>query len=393
MDTLKTYLDKVKDHITETLACENTLAQLSLTDLDEFLKTKFLLETTQWDEQKKISKEIKERYLDLQKTDIDKLKAILHWKDAGNWMNKIDVNAYKPQVIESVNNALAAEVDTPCSKYDTIEAYDMLWDLVKSNTIKLTPQEIDQLDIRFIEYIMSRSQYSNPFRITLKDENYTDDEECNPKAHMNPMERFWINLIASGRMDIKDTDAVLLCLGLDVDPRLRYMPQKVTIFEDGDLLSQITAHYDNAALSPMIKCRRNLGIIIENCNYNFHDYREYIKANGGSFSTNMFAIEMPYMCYIYVDRIEVDGLSYYGSESKKTNGYVDVGDEYIMNSFRPVNQQKDQMITLIPPELKTFTKKCKENTRPGYYTTISFGYSGYVTVYAVRVYGKAISLV
>jgi hypothetical protein len=129
--------------------------------------------------------------------------------------------------------------------------------------------------------------------------------------------------------------------------------------------------------------------------------------SGGPFLATMFTIELPYMCYAYVDRVEIDVNELYWvwdtkagefkkNEQNKTGhkqrGYVAVGDEYNLEQFRPVKEKKSRREG--PGTTHTIVKKCKESTTPCYYITVSFGLtSDMQTVKAVRLYGKAISLV
>jgi len=401
MDKIRNTLEQIKQDIAAVLESDETLSQLSLTDLDDLLQNKYMLTTPKWDERKEDTKRIKDRYISLLKDEMDKLKALLHWKDTGYCCNNIDVNSYKGHVIEYINNTVL--LDDENKWHNHVPAYNLAWQLVSDGKIKLTPDDVNKLDMRFIEYVMTRECYRNPFRVTMNKKHACDDgdvEECefdldynesDNKVHMTHRERFWVNVLASGRGDI-DADKVLVCLGMDVDPRMRFMPQKVTVFEDGDLLPQIASHYKNAQLSPMIKWRRNLGILLENMQYQFHDYLEFME--NGVFLTHMFTLELPYMCYAYVDHVEVDVSDFvWGEEDKKGVGYVEVGNEYILSAFKPFDKHKTK-ITLTAQNINVVKKKCRENDVPGYYITISFGLmNSYKTVNAVRMYGKAISLI
>jgi hypothetical protein len=396
MDKVRTNLDQIKQDVASVLESQETLGQLTLEELDEALQTKFMLLNPRWDERKAESKSVKERYMSLLNDEMDKLKAILHWKQSGDWNTKIDINQYKQHVMDYINNSVVEDT------------YEMAWHLIKGGKIVLSPEDIKNLDVRFIKYVMTRQRYKNPF-VMPSMKNATDDSNANDdiededeyenvnKTYMTSCERFWVNLIASGRDDV-DKDNVILCLGMDVDQRLRYLPMKVTVFEEGDLLPQIVGHYKGAQISPMIKWRRNVGILLDNTPCKFHDYMEYIE--GGPFMASIFTIELPYMCYVYVDRVEIDVDDSDWKWDAKTQtmkkydgrdmGYVSVGDEYILSKYKLV---KDNNSRTSFGNTWTICKKCKESAKPAYYVTISFGLSTFHNINAVRVYGKAISLV
>ena len=181
----------------------------------------------------------------------------------------------------------------------------------------------------------------------------------------------------------------------------------MTVFE-GELITQLVEHYNARVLSPMIKWRRNVGILLENRPYEWYDYTEFM--NGKSpFMASKFSIEMPYMCYAYVDHIEVDIADYSRwdepdpeAESKSV-AYMSMGYDFIVKKFKKV---VDKKLTCGAPALtggapaltctktKTLSLKCKEPNKPGYYASVSFGAFNYcTTITAIRVYGRAISLI
>ncbi len=411
METVRSHIEETKNAIKSILETDKELAKLTLSELDEILKTKFTLmdKVVKWEDHNKESNRVKERYIDLLMNEMDKLNAILHWKQLSDWRIKIDIKQYKRHVIEYINNSDVP--DNYLKRYVGVDTFDMAWKLIASGDIVLNPMDIRELDLRFIKYVMKKRKYKNPFQLMQLPKK--KDNECNEynedhgiidyddygivtKTYMMPAERFWVNVLASGRDDICRDD-VMVCIGVDVDQRLRFMPQAVTVFEEGDLLPQIISHYKGAGISPMIKWRRNVGILLGNDPCQFHDYYEFMEK--APFIANMFSIELPYMCYAFVDRVEVDVIGpdwdFVTQTMKKDDGkqkeHINVGYEYILDKFRPID--KKQSISTYSTT-RTISRKCKENHSPTYYITWRFGLmSAFHTVAAIRVYGKAISLV
>lgn len=402
MERINANIELIKKDVISIIDSDESLSKLTLKELDEILNFKFMLYNTPWDKKKEETQSIKDKYISTLIDELAKIKAILYWNDSGGWIKTTDIGVYKQHIVDYINNVVIGEDSKSICK--SISEYDMAWKIIKDNGIVLTPSDIKTLNIQFLNYVMSRQRYSNPFRSYIKPENcgYDSDEDdiSKKKTQMTTLEHFWINVLASKRDDINKDD-VMICLGTDVDQRLRFMPNKVTIFEEGDILPQIVQHYKDSNISPMIKYRRNVGILLENKPYDFYNYSEYMAS--GPFLSTMFTIEFPYMCYVYVDKIEVDirdgfnilidsNDSNISKKEKNIISYMTVGSDNIQCSFRSVKEDRTENNNYIS-NIKTLSKIC-DDKKPGYYLTVSFGWmTSYQKVVNIRVYGKAISLI
>lgn len=381
MESVLKSIDNIKSSITAIFSCDDELVKVSCKELDQLLKIKSFLYETTWEEKQKEIKYIKEKYIDSIANDIDKFNAIMFWKNTDNWSNKIDINLYKKQACSILNNI---DDHNP----DKRNTYNMIWQLIYDGILELSHLELKHLDLRFIQYALGKTKHHNPFKIYMtQDKNSENDDEYyiqDTKVYMNFAERFWVSVLASERNDI-DNVSILTCIGTYVDPRMRYLPQSVTYFE-GNVLPQIIQYFKNKDISPLIQHRRNLGILIENSTSNFYDFEEHLE--NGSFIAQNFTIEMPYMCYIFVDHVEIDVSSYWSNE-QKDKLHVCVGNEYIFSDFVELNKRDKEQKFEVP--LKTLAAKCSDY-KPGYYLTVSLGFLNVHTIHAIRVFGKAISL-
>lgn len=398
MNQIQTTLEQLKKHLCDVLNDGEALSKLTLSELDEALKLKHTLYQPTWEDRQAESKAIKERYMEAMIDEIDKLKAILHWGAPKTWSSMVNINDYKRQIIDYVNGCDVQEGSR------SVPEYDMVWEMIKDGLLTLDAGDVWELDTRFVKYVMKMRFYRNPHRIihqrskkrvkndAQEDDTSSDDEEdyAIVKTRMTPAERFWVNVLLAKR-DNDNEFGALICLGLDTDRRAWYVPEKVTILgEDGeDLLPLIAHHYKSASISPLIGSRRGLGIILNNAPSQYYEY-----CDNTAFFANMISIEMPYMCYVYVKRVEIDVVS--RGESEETKGrdvYVTVGTELILDKCKPM-PDKYRQDNGFDEQLHTIKVDCKEKDTPGYYVSVSFGLFGsYETIRAVRIYGKAVSLV
>jgi hypothetical protein len=377
MESIRNNVERVKSDVSTLLESESDLSRLTLKELDEILSIEYSMHDYSWDEKRAYTQKIKDRYMNLL-TDEAQVDAILHWKDHTGWATKIDIGVYKQRIIEHVNRV------EPVS-HNRDPTYETAWSLIRDDNIVLTPKDICRLDTRFIKYAMSKRRMTD-FRKSIAPASDNEEDACDRhKAYMTPVERFCVNFLMSVA-SVDDIDAALECLGHAAVQKKLFLPQKLTVFEDGDILPHIIQHYNDTRLSPMIRCRRNVGIIMENMPHQFYDFQSYSQA---PFFASRFAIEFPYMCYVLVDRVEIDLIwSPFLDSNEAINCCVDTGDEYIMRMFGT----PDKALEVDEAQVKTVSKTCTTGAeKPCHYLTVSF--NKYRTVVAIRVYGKAISLI
>lgn len=384
MDIFRQSITDIKSHINHILSNSDLLATLSPSDIDEVLSIKHKLCDSKWAERCEESKRVKQHYIKLLTNTVDVLQVIFHWKDLSNHLvTNIDLDSYKQVIIDCVNNS-TFEFDNHNS------TYNLTWCLVESGKITFTLDDVKQLNLQFIEYMLNDSFDTNCIDASDKQAPHLKNEDADwyiIKAPMKPRERFWVNVVASRYDEIKNKDTLLYCLGTDSDQRLRYMPQPVKIFT-GDLLPHIVQHYSRANISPLIMCRRNLGIVLGNESNPSYEYKQFIK--NGSFMCNSFTIEMPYMSYVYVDRVEID-ISDFSTQKCMTDCcYVSIGDKYIMKEFVPVIQNNANGFR---QKTTTIVGKCAQNNKPGYCVSVCLGLTSVCTIHAIRIYGTALSFI
>ena len=169
------------------------------------------------------------------------------------------------------------------------------------------------------------------------------------------------------------------------------MPVGVKVF-DGELTSQVQGYYDGLKLSPVIRYRTNIGVIVDNHTYQFYRLRDL----GPQYAMESLHVEFPYMCYVYVDRVEVDtDVTTMALHDMTTAGggerrlLVSVGDEYLMAPFTKDNaaETKDRSSLRIEG-CHTLVGRPKES-KAGYYVNVFLGFK-MTYVAGVMVYGRAV---
>lgn len=378
-------MDKINSSVTclkqdiQSLIDNESLKHLSCRELDEIINIKHGLEKVSWQEKQQEQQDIKKRYLDLQPSDAERVKAIFYWQDCdiGSRLNFDDV---KKVLVDIINNS------------QSHKDFDMFWDLIRNGKVKLSKQDVSDLNDTFINYVAKKDFYRNPSRNIIryvqkhnmdKEEEWEDEEydleSRKIKTYMTNKERFWIDVIASG----KKIDNVLVCLALDCDQRLRYLPIGITKFE-GDLIPQISEYYQTIVLSPVIKYRRNVGVVLNNSINEFYEFDKVFNKLENSVFCSHVTVEFPHMCYVYPSRLEL----YVQNIDNKGKFYVECGQEYILTSFQEkkqvysANNEKHEVIKLNVKDIK-----------PSTYVSIGHIPYNYFNIISVSIYGEAFVLV
>lgn len=346
------------------------LQQLTLPQLDQLLDYKQRLEKLQWNELVEEVKAIKRTYIDLLQTDQARLDVMFYWKDC-QFGDGFKLNDYKKEVIAYVQN-------------ESTHAYNILWGLVVKGDVTFDPKDIASLPLGFIKHCLGQRKYRHTqvSREGAHSAGSSDDEPVVNTVPMGKAERFWVSVLA-WRDDV-DVDAALVSMAMETDPRMHYLPVGVKRF-DGELVSQVSGYYDGLCLSPVIKCRRTVGIIVNNTTNSFYNLNSRF-ANGNVYASCL-AVEFPYMCYVFVDRVELDVTENWDkTESKRM--FASTGDTCVLQPFVPVESTPSS--PGFPVDCKTL--ECKlDGSMPAYYVSLSLGLTHYNTCKDVRIYGHAVA--
>jgi hypothetical protein len=388
MEVIEQMVVNLRTELESTIS-SGDVSGLSVQDINKIITYKDRIcggpweDSKKWDENRKKTQDFKQRYLNCEGVPMDrKLEAILTWGDSELSKN---MNSFKGEIIAHLNNGLG---------------FETVWDLLKKGKLifgKEDAKELLSAGQKFIEFINKRKMV-RPCKKCDDDEE--EDEDNTNHINMTPIEKFFINLLMcderSESHGVREADAVherseckvMKLLTTVCDPRLHFLPQKVTRF-NGELVSQIIPHYKNNFISPIIDCRRSLGVILENQRSNFYEYEDFVE-NNGRFLATQITIELPYMCYGYIQEIELDLMDIHGG-GVKPKMFISTGSEYVVYPFQKCKKwEKGTFDTC-----ETLRQKCPGGDMPCTYVSIHFGFTCtlFPSIKAIRLYGDAVSFI
>lgn len=377
MESIELMVATLKSEL-EGIVKGGDLSGYTVQDINKMLTYKDRIGGGSWDENMKSSKELKQRYLDWEGVPIErKLEAILTWGDYGG--KGVEMNGFKKEIIGHLQEGLGFEV---------------VWDLLKKGKLVFGKDDAGLLSVGFIDFICKRKLIRGAFKKVGERESESDsDDGYEDVKHINlcPIEKFLINLLMFEYKSDENIKIMKMLTGTS-DPRLHFLPQKITRF-NGELMSQIIPHYKSNYISPVIDCRRGVGIILENQRRQFYEYEKFIESNGRFLATQI-SIELPYMCYGYIKEIEVDLMDFHGGgcgENQPTM-FISTGTEYVAYPFQECKKWEkgyfDSSLTLRQEMSEGFDMPCT-------YIGIHFGFTGtlFPSIRAIRLYGDAVSFI
>lgn len=315
---------------------------------------------------------------------------LLHWLSDG-LLASTRFDEFKPHMIEVVRSGGA-------------EVHDKVWHAILAGKLQLSSKDIAELPYDFVRHVLKKYGSCHQGFVDNDDDEEEDSSDSAEPSRTNrvPMahaERFFVSLLAADAHHelAPDLGKVLLAYMVACNPRLRVMPMNVTKF-DGELVRQLCDFYDDAkrsgALPPGINTRTNVGVIVGNETHRFFEFRRALGEGRHMYYTNVIAIEFPYMCYGFVERVEVDVVKREKADENGGDAMTAVGgDEYIIVPFKPC-VEKDHC-RLIGPSTKVVTLhsgKMRDPWSPKTYVGIHLK-SRFYDVVDIRVYGTALSLV
>ena len=367
---------------------DGELALLTFKDVVKLLKHFQDIAILPWDDLQTIKKKFIQRYINLDDVAIhEKIQCFFGLtKDV---YTNIDLNDLKMQII--------CHVKDPSIGYTL---YKPLMEMIVEGRICFYKDEMLLLPRAFYEEIFGFFKYRHVHCNFLKKnrnkqfDEFEEEAESSRKVTMSNMEMFFVNLAYIAPSLELDELSIMKCYSLECHPKYKAFPMQITRFS-GDLLPQIQSHYENKAhlISPIIEIRRNLGLLCQNTAVfpKFYKFHEKMK---NPFMTTDLYIEFPYMCYAFVERVEVDveKKSYIRDDKDRKINYTSGGIEYVFSSFcDPDAQSPDQSNTKQLTETLTLTHTHKKSKTP--YTYFSIHLSQYDTVHAVRLYGGAVCFI
>jgi hypothetical protein len=253
--------------------------------------------------------------------------------------------------------------------------YYKLFEFIKSNIITFDKEDIKDINIEFIHYIIKNNDIQEYNYII----NNNNEIYANNNIKMTNVEKFLINSLMY-YTDINITNELLLLLIQHTDIKLSYFPSGNIKKFSGDLLSNVIEYYNNHSLSILIKYRRNVSILMDDKSYNYYYFDDCMK-NKNIFASDI-CIEFPYMCYGYISKIEIE------CEKSTTNFYISNGYEYVFLDCIVVEKPDKSNIEY---NKTTLIKENKDCNMPCSFIKIHF--NKYTHIYNVKLYGEVISLI
>ena len=382
METIKDIFDnynsiklKINNIINNNILSDTELLSLSINDINKLRDIYNKISELNYSDKITNIKNFQNKYINLENLSLNnKIESLISWNTGlGLWSNKKILKNNKNFILQYINNVKIE---------DSNNIYQNIYSLILSNNILFSKDDIMNINPEFIKYICKLKISVNKVN---KDKKYDSDEDDYEKnIQMSNIEKFYVNIL----MVTEDENIINKCLkNLKIysHPKLNIFPLNCIKFK-GNILNDIINHYNNTKISSIIEFRRTVGIVIDNNTNNYYDYQEYISEN--DIFSNYISIEFPYMCYIYVSKIEFDVGEMYNKSTIKIN--ISKGNEYILQKYK--NYKLDDNIHNKSEIKHTIIKDNLElNINPSNYIMINI--SNYIKICNIRIYGEAISFI
>jgi hypothetical protein len=400
IDSIKTDISDILEHHGFT---DEELAQLTNDQIEALISHYNNYCSPNYQQLRDKSDALKTRYLELpilQESD-QLIETVLKWGKTMSFNNNI--NKYRSNIIKYLLSLK--------DKGDSIRVYKTIWLTIIENKLFFNNTHVKDLveeNPEFIEYII-KSNSTNIPKVKKKktkemnedDTDDTDDDMCcgNNNIEMTYAESFIVSLfLSTDKFDHHMQDLLTMYKNV-CHPMLKHFPMKVTRFE-GEILAPILAHYTNTIISPIVKYRRTVGVVLNNKPFEFYKYEDICKARDSSTKlyTNSLSIEFPYMCYVSISHIEIETDSEiravsFGENEKPRKQTACVESDYVLKPFKPFKGEQYQYDTETnPPFIERI--ECTNPEKPGIYTSVYFSLIGtFIYLRNIRIYGQAISFV
>lgn len=298
----------------------------------------------------------------------------------------ININDYKPYVIEALK---------------TLHTCTHVIEMISTGILQLSYDDLTCVPLEFvIDMIESPHLFMNKV-INCKTISEDSDEYININVH--PLEKMFVNCfdIFFEAFQHRDKKRLYECYSYACHPKLMHFPMRFTQIR-GELLSQVHDHYAVSSISPLITYRRNIEVVLDNkryLHYKYCDCKKRMSSSCGGLTLHTMSVEFPYMCYVYVDHIEVD----YSSVNDISVSIVCNGSEYILSSTCalapttcPDANTRDDYCNIDDDSILTKLVKNNSKKEPAVYCVVTFGEMfdfRLAKVRDVRIYGTAISFI
>lgn len=389
LEDIRMRIDELQSVLATAMSTQNGVQNMRCEDIETLIKYRRMYCELSWQEQVEEEQIMKKRYIDCEAVPIEnKIAAVLKWSTESTYTYKADnLLMYKDKVIEYL-----------MTLSDEEKVYSNVLRMISEGGLKFDIEDITRLPPKFFEFVLRKRCYTSCHVIKANAQKQSNaDDECDDMCKnikMSNLERLFINIICSDKEACGE--AFFIPYMVEADPRLRVMPTRKTILggSTSELVDSVNQHYAGAVVSPVIQYRRELGVIIDNNPNQFYKWSDVFSDCGcKGVCTSSITIEFPYMCYAYVDKVEVDVDECYGQREKETYIMVLTGDEYIMRPFRELRGKEPFKIATIKPKVITLKHDHIEKNDLCTHIMISFGLSQYQMVRNIRIYGKAVSFV
>lgn len=383
---------KVIELVSDLKANAQTLKHLNELDRSElsvddavYVLQEMGLSGLDWKERNEIADKFKADYIGSIANDEDLVDAMSRL-EAQEQNSRTDLSKYKTAILKVLNTS------TDTSVLYTISKWDIAWNR----------EEVTQLPQSYLDQQL-HGYWRTPVRVdAADDEDVYDDYARRKNIQCSTAELFWITIMMDRQAYTDANMAAIFTLYMkNVNPRLLHLPVKIRRFsarpkDEPDLLEQMFEYYKSESLSPVIASRQLPMLIpssvLHSYYYQWSDECYVLLSQGDTLH-----IEAPHMSYFFGQQIlltvEGDGRGL----SKKAKR----GTEYERKAAMAPesNRVRGREGWDSWPDTRTQRWIDVESSDPCTYLTVSTPWkkadesTSLVTVYSVKLYGEAISLI
>jgi hypothetical protein len=375
MDIVQTYHQLIQDVETILALTDDVMIGLTIADVNQLVKMYDSMSKQGYSEKHNNVHTFKTRYINLDGLAADRrIEGILSWNNT--YFRSVKVHT------DVILDYLNRDDDT---------YYANVWSLIEDEKISVSRTHVAQFPLKSLESIAKFLLSHDARKIARAALNADgDDRDDGDMVFMTPMEKFMVKILMRDDLTPPVLVTCLKGLHLYAPPTYPLFPSgKVTKFglDGGDLLQPILEHYRQHPVTPIVDYRKTVGIHIRNLD----DFEKYVSVHPTMYASTI-SIELPYLCYAFIRRVEIDVYDELYSLNKTDPGeriYVSTGDEYVMQRFQKV-PDLPETLPGHAPTMTTYCKTVQRSEEPSTYVKFDIGFFP-VHVNAIRIYGEAIS--
>lgn len=310
--------------------------------------------------------------------------------DAMSIVNKVETLLLNDKKDICLNEHKDIIIDTLSSSHCHMYAFVSH---VLNERITLSLDDLRKLDVMFARHLSRRSLPMCLPSMACDD----DDDDNSPRLSMNKWEALMVNCckVFYDQLSKEEITGLLHNYVRVSDPRKFHMPIRYKCFE-GDFLSELSKYYEERGplITLVVNYRRNISVIVNDDMSKCYDYNTF--TNRSITLAKCISIEMPYMCYAYVDKVEVDCVleSYNKTPSlhlwNEGTDYIACRSTDVAEEENTTNHDHDDGCSIV-------TLSVSKNVKgPASYVVARFGEIGesrYTYIKSIRLYGSAVTFV